>query len=875
MVKTESEESSRKARRKGERTNKKLQNKLHRRVADPMAETSSVAPTEAVVSTKKARVVKDKAVVQKKKTGTKRSDADTTTNAKKKRQRTDVDPDDPYAGMDSTTAAAMRRDDEEIEDLERKLGGSSAKSRLNKEYATLECYGDDFGDFLDDIDSMVQGVHRGDDFDESRYNDKRNAYRAGSDDDEDCVPMKAPAFDEYADNMESGSDADSDIEQDDSEDSHTDEEENNEADAADDDDDDDDQGANDGDRNAEDENSESEGDSDDEDVEEPDHDVALTYKPSKGEDIYGKSMDSAESASRPNKYVPPHLRNKGGEQPDNDAQRQESLRVIQRSLNSALNRLSEDTLIPVTQSISKLYGSHPTSDVHECIWENTRNACMARPQLMAGLIPVYVAALAGVHIEKGDTVQLGEHLLEKTVLELQRQLATVRTPSGTKDDDAKTSTIDKEVCNSILVLCYLYNYGIIHCSLIYDIIRDLIDSFAEIDVELLLLVLSHCGRALRSDDPSALKDIILLVQKKALANMSSASHSSRIEYMISAINDLKNNKRRQQDSVHADKTAKNRKILGRIKSNAAAGKGGARSADSSLRISVQDIMNAETKGRWWKVGASWVGNQHDYNGAETDENTRGSKASGSGDAGGSTEEDEKLLKLAAKYRMNTDTRRSIFCIIMGSADCDDSFEKLVRSGMLKNKTERETARVLMDCCGNEKSYNKFYSFLACKIIDYQQKCKFTFQLAFWDTFKQFDSLKPRKAANLAKLLFHLVVVQRSLKINVLKAIDMSSPDEMSDSAMIFVTIFLSSILEHFDDVSDVTQLVDSGISKRKSTDEAEEEDMDHMDDGEALNASLTVFFMQVLKASPKYKKGSKFKANLKAAVKACDTDNFF
>jgi hypothetical protein len=51
--------------------------------------------------------------------------------------------------------------------------------------------------------------------------------------------------------------------------------------------------------------------------------------------------------------------------------------------------------------------------------------------------------------------------------------------------------------------------------------------------------------------------------------------------------------------------------------------------------------------------------------------------------------------------------------------------------------------------------------------------------------------------------------------------------------------------------------------------------MDHMDEGEALHASLTVFFMQVLKASPKYKKGSKFKANLKAAVKACDTDNFF
>jgi nucleolar MIF4G domain-containing protein 1 len=107
----------------------------------------------------------------------------------------------------------------------------------------------------------------------------------------------------------------------------------------------------------------------------------------------------------------------------------------------------------------------------------------------------------------------------------------------------------------------------------------------------------------------------------------------------------------------------------------------------------------------------------------------------------STEEAE-ILKLASSQRMNTDTRRSIFCIIMGSEDCDDAFEKLVRAGMLKNRTERDTVRVLTECCGNEKTFNPFYAHLASRICDYQQQCKFTFQLSFWDTFKQFDSLKP-------------------------------------------------------------------------------------------------------------------------------------
>lgn len=38
----------------------------------------------------------------------------------------------------------------------------------------------------------------------------------------------------------------------------------------------------------------------------------------------------------------------------------------------------------------------------------------------------------------------------------------------------------------------------------------------------------------------------------------------------------------------------------------------------------------------------------------------------------------ELLKLAAKQRMNTETRRSIFCVIMGSDDCVDASERLLR-----------------------------------------------------------------------------------------------------------------------------------------------------------------------------------------------------
>jgi nucleolar MIF4G domain-containing protein 1 len=220
-------------------------------------------------------------------------------------------------------------------------------------------------------------------------------------------------------------------------------------------------------------------------------------------------------------------------------------------------------------------------------------------------------------------------------------------------------------------------------------------------------------------------------------------------------------------------------------------------------------LDVETKGRWWKVGASWVGNQFKHqSGEDSHDDTEVSKLAKSQR---NDDEEEALLKLAAKYRMNTDSRRAIFCIIMGSADCGDAFEKLVRAALLKNRSERDCVRVLMECCGNECYYNPFYAHLAARICDYQPQCRFTFQLAFWDMFKQWESVSQRKAANLSKLLYHLVAIHQSLKISVLKPLDMQPGGH---SPHIHDNIF-STMFESMEDPSQVFDLFERGIPKPK------------------------------------------------------------
>lgn len=81
-------------------------------------------------------------------------------------------------------------------------------------------------------------------------------------------------------------------------------------------------------------------------------------------------------------------------------------------------------------------------------------------------------------------------------------------------------------------------------------------------------------------------------------------------------------------------------------------------AHEALRVSLDDLRAAETKGKWWLVGAAWGGDplvdqqrapsirQHEAE-AEDIGNTA-------------------LVKLARKQGMNTDIRRSIFVVLMSS-----------------------------------------------------------------------------------------------------------------------------------------------------------------------------------------------------------------
>lgn len=120
-------------------------------------------------------------------------------------------------------------------------------------------------------------------------------------------------------------------------------------------------------------------------------------------------------------------------------------------------------------------------------------------------------------------------------------------------------------------------------------------------------------------------------------------------------------------------------------------------------------------------------------------------------------ETQRMLQLAAAQRMNTDSRRAIFCIIMSGEDYIDAFEKLLRLELPGKQVgyffspvcnvffqlcdllpcdlyfvhvlqDRDIIRVLVDCCLQEKVFNKYYTVLASKLCEHDKNHKFTLQV---------------------------------------------------------------------------------------------------------------------------------------------------
>ncbi|KAF2457612.1 hypothetical protein BDY21DRAFT_303797 [Lineolata rhizophorae] len=460
--------------------------------------------------------------------------------------------------------------------------------------------------------------------------------------------------------------------------------------------------------------------------------------------------DAAHTA----KYVPPSLRAPSSSE-------QESLFRLRKQIQGLLNRISEANMVSIVRDIEQLYQNNPRQHVSSCLIDLLMILVCDRTSLNDTFLLLHAGFAVAIYKVVG--MDFGAILVERVVADFDKFYGMHNSYGS-----------GKETSNIITFAAELYNFQMIGSKLMFGYIRHFLEELSEVNTELLLRVIRNAGSQLRQDDPTALKDIVSF-QQQAIAKIGHSNLSVRTKFMIETLNDLKNNRMKTGQStsaLHQEHATRMKKMLGSLNSRTR--------ATEPLQVSLDDVRDAEKRGKWWLVGASWRNETNDKS-FQVNEKEKPTKKMGmEPDEFGSGTTD--IMQLAREQRMNTDIRRAIFVAILSGTDYNDAYQRLSKL-KLKKAQEQEIPRVLTHCVSEELTYNPYYALIARKLCA-ERRFKYAFQFTLWDLFKRIgekgsdednealedklgESLGTRKVVNLAKF-FGSIISASVLSIAVLK-----------------------------------------------------------------------------------------------------------
>lgn len=499
------------------------------------------------------------------------------------------------------------------------------------------------------------------------------------------------------------------------------------------------------------------------------------------------STDKASDAPAPGKYVPPALRRKQEES-------SEEVIKLRRALKGPLNRLSEANVSTIVNEINGLFLVHPRSTVNEELTNLILDSIIQQGRLLDTFVYLHATLVSALYRLQG--VEFGAHFIQSLIEKF--------------DLLYKDTSNGKEASNLISLLSSVYLFQLVSSKLLYDMIKKLIGELNESNAELLLRLIRNSGNQMRSDDPTALKEIVLMINQ-VYSNLPREQINTRTQFLIETITSLKNNKLKIDNEANHLVAIRLKKFLSSINNNR---------FNDPIQVSLSDIHNIATRGKWWLVGSAWKG--HEDSEKDGKDNTYEIN-----DILDSAE--PNWMELARSQRMNTDIRRAIFISIMSANDYVDAMTKLDKL-TLKRSQEREIPKVLIHCAGVEPSWNPYYGVLAHKLCNNHAYRK-SFQFILWDLIKEFeggdgdlddedfsgfdqdesDESKLKRILNLGRFFGHLLA-EGSLPLHILRTINFLTA---TNDTVLFLEVMFVRFLDQIAKKSQINS-VGAGLSKKSA-----------------------------------------------------------
>lgn len=410
---------------------------------------------------------------------------------------------------------------------------------------------------------------------------------------------------------------------------------------------------------------------------------------------FSDDQDSGEEEDRPRqrenpyvapttnvaKYVPPSLRQKSSAV-EGDSQ-------LHKRLQGLVNRLTNDSLIGITNDVSSLYTTNP----RQAVTTNLTDIILAlvcspekRPDAFFTMIAGFIAATHKT---------LGMAFAAQFVQQLVETLDKYHAQAAGNHSDPGSN-------HAATLLSELYNMQVISGNLVFDYIRLFLQNLNELNTELLLRIIQLCGPALRREDPQSLQQIVSRV-----GSANAKGISVRTSFMIEEMQKLQSNKTKAnaRNKDIADQRAQIRKRIGTLR--------GVQDSQP-LRIGLQDIHNADKAGKWWLVGASWAGKSHGLR--KVDDDGNGDDDDDVVDVTMDFANDDDfdipdLWQLAREQGFNTEVRQRIFVALHAATDYENG-ELLLKKLRLNKHQRKEIPEVIVRSGERQMEYNPYYALIA-------------------------------------------------------------------------------------------------------------------------------------------------------------------
>ncbi|KAK4507592.1 hypothetical protein PRZ48_001327 [Zasmidium cellare] len=375
--------------------------------------------------------------------------------------------------------------------------------------------------------------------------------------------------------------------------------------------------------------------------------------------------------------------------------------------------------------------------------------------------PIYAAMVAIVNTK---LPQVGELLINRLIIQFRKAF----------------KRNDKSVCHSSTTfIAHLINQQVVHEMLAAQMLLLLLHKPTDDSVEIAVSLMKEVGQHIEEMN----SQIALAVYDQFRSILHEADIDKRVQYMIEVLFQIRKDKYKDHQAV--------REELDLVEEE----------DQITHRPGLDDQLVAEDGLNIFKFDADYEANEEQYrklkaeilgeaSGSEDEDDEDGEDESSDED-----EEDVADKAVEIKDQSNTDLvnlRRSIYLTIMSSGGFEEACHKLMRINLPSGR-EEELPSMIIECCSQERTYNKFFGLIGERFCKLNRLWQDLFQDMFVKYFETIHRYETNRLRIIAQFFGHLLSAD-AIGWHVFNVVHLNEEDTTS-SSRIFVKILIEDLAQ--------------------------------------------------------------------------------